>query len=134
LKCQNILKHQNLTYNHIVLKIKNSCTSKVIFFLNANLKKEYVGPKKTKFIKHKNKICKREIYKKSKLKTKKGEKFTYIVFTNAFNFLGFNLASMHAYSQAYFPLLDFFNQGIFECQLGHLLYIHKLILNNFFFL
>jgi hypothetical protein len=48
---------------------------------------------------------------KIKIKNKKKrEKVTYIVFTNVFNFMGFNLASMHACSQAYFPLLDFLSQ------------------------
>jgi hypothetical protein len=59
------------------LKIKHSCTSKVIFLKILVFKKEYAGPKKTKFTKHNNKICKRKIYKKSKLETKKkGEKVT----------------------------------------------------------
>lgn len=92
----------------IDLKIRNSCTSKVNFLLKStdfkNKKKNL--PKKPKFTNHKNKICKREIRKKSELETKKGgKKTTYLVFTCVLNFLGFNWTSMNACSNLYANLL-----------------------------
>jgi hypothetical protein len=93
------------------LKIKNSYTSKVFFFLIISFLKRICWPKKNQIYKTQEQDLQKGNLQKIKIKNKKkGKKIAYFVFTNAFNFLGFNLASMHACSQAYFPLLDFLNQ------------------------
>jgi hypothetical protein len=58
---------------------------------------------------------------------KKRQEISHIPSLGMFNFLGFNLESMHVYSQVCLPLLDFFSHVIHFCKLVCTPFINALI-------